>query len=76
MLSVLLTVLGALLLPVAVLMLMLGRGWLWGPDALSLRWRLLYGLTLAALFVLVGLALWPDARCGADCEPVVTPVYP
>ncbi|KPI23336.1 hypothetical protein ACGFZJ_10180 [Streptomyces sp. NPDC048253] len=76
MFSALLGVLGGLLLPVAVLMLIIGRSLLWGPDALELPWRLLYVLVLALLFLVVGLALWTDSGCGADCEPVVTPVFP
>ncbi|MFF3934729.1 hypothetical protein [Streptomyces phaeofaciens] len=76
MLSALLGVLGGLLLPVAVLMLIVGRRWLWGPEALELPWRLLYVSVLAMLFLVVGVALWADSGCGADCQPVVTPVFP
>ncbi|MER5200790.1 hypothetical protein ACWD3J_45970 [Streptomyces sp. NPDC002755] len=76
MVSALLSVVAGLLLPVAVLMLIIGRRLLWGPDALELPWRLLYVSVLAVLFLVVGLALWADSGCGADCEPVLTPVYP
>ncbi|WP_327181067.1 hypothetical protein [Streptomyces sp. NBC_01334] len=76
MLSALLSIVAGLLLPVAVLMLIVGRPLLWGPEALELPWRLLYVAVLAALFLLIGLALWTDSSCGADCEPVVTPVFP
>lgn len=31
---------------------------------------------LAMLFLVIGLALWADSGCGADCQPVVTPVFP
>ncbi|KQX65006.1 MULTISPECIES: hypothetical protein [unclassified Streptomyces] len=74
--SALLAVVGGLLLPVAVLMLIVGRRWLWGPEALEWPWRLLYLSVLAVLFLVIGLALWTDSGCGADCEPVVTPVFP
>ncbi|MGW8886290.1 hypothetical protein [Streptomyces sp. NPDC055749] len=76
MLAALLSVLGALLLPIAVLMLIVGRRWLYGPDALELPWRLLYVSVLAVLFLVIGLALWTDSGCGAECQPVVTPVFP
>jgi hypothetical protein len=75
-LSALLSILGALLLPVAVLMLIVGRQWLWGPEALELPWRLLYVSVLAVLFLVTGLALWTESGCGADCQPAVTPVFP
>lgn len=71
-----LSVLGGLLLPLAVLMLIVGRHLLRGPGALGLPWRFLYVSVLAVLFLVVGLALWTDAACGADCQPVVTPVFP
>ncbi|MFC8448175.1 hypothetical protein [Kitasatospora sp. NPDC057223] len=74
--SVLLSVLAGLLLPVAVLLLVVGRRWLWGPEALELRWRLLFVAVLAVLLLVIGAGLWSDAVCGADCEPVLTPVYP
>lgn len=76
MLSALLSVLAALLLPVAALMLIIGRGLLWGPEALELPWRLLYVSVLAVLFSVIGLALWLEMSCGTACEPVVTPVFP
>ncbi|MDQ1036640.1 hypothetical protein QFZ75_003056 [Streptomyces sp. V3I8] len=76
MLSALLGILGGVLLPVAVLLLIIGRSWLWGPGALELPWRLLFVLVLVVLFAVSGLALWADADCGADCQPVVTPVFP
>jgi hypothetical protein len=47
-----------------------------GPGALELPWRLLFVLVLVVLFAVSGLALWADADCGADCQPVVTPVFP
>ncbi|GJF33453.1 hypothetical protein KNE206_61530 [Kitasatospora sp. NE20-6] len=74
--SVLLSVLAGLLLPVAVLLLVVGRGWLWGSEALELRWRLLFVAVLAVLLLMIGAGLWSDATCVADCEPVMTPVYP
>ncbi|WP_405015100.1 hypothetical protein [Kitasatospora sp. NBC_01539] len=76
MFSALLSVLAGLLLPVAVLLLIIGRGWLWGPDALELHWRLLFVAVLAVLLLAIGAGLWSDASCGTDCEPVLTPVYP
>ncbi|WP_328674048.1 hypothetical protein [Streptomyces sp. NBC_00328] len=76
MLSALLDVLAGLLLPVAVLMLVIGRRWLWGPEALELPWRLGFVSILAVLFLVIGLALWLDSGCGADCEPAMTPVFP
>ncbi|MDR6980761.1 hypothetical protein J2X68_007503 [Streptomyces sp. 3330] len=76
MLSALLSIVAGLLLPVAVFMLVIGRQWLWGPEALELPWRLLYVLVLAVLFLVIGLGLWADVSCGADCEPALTPVYP
>ncbi|MEV5687596.1 MULTISPECIES: hypothetical protein [unclassified Streptomyces] len=77
MVSALLSILGGLLLPVAVLMLIVGRRMLfWGPDALELPWQILYLLVLAVLFLVIGFAAWTDSGCGAECQPVVTPVLP
>lgn len=76
MFSALLSVVAGLLLPVAVLMLIVGRWLLWGPEALELPWRLLYVSVLAVLFLVIGLALWTESGCGAACEPGLTPVFP
>ncbi|MGR6970488.1 hypothetical protein ACU639_12900 [Streptomyces cynarae] len=77
MLSVLLSVLGAALLVVAVLVLIVGSGRLRRPQARPVPWSRLGASTLAVVFlVLLGLAVWSDVTCDYDCEPMVTPVYP
>lgn len=77
MVPVLLSVLAGVLLPVAVLMLVVGRRLLFrGPDALELPWQLLYVTVLAVLLLVIGFAAWSDTGCGDECQPVVAPVLP
>ncbi|GHD53638.1 hypothetical protein [Streptomyces galbus] len=77
MLPVLWSVLGAVLLVVAVFALLVDGRRLRRPVARPIPWRLLAASATAALFlVLLGLAVWSDVTCHHDCEPTVTPVYP